>query len=144
MQPENILLDSEGHIRITDFGLSKELQPDELTHTFCGTPEYLAPEVLKAQGHGTAVDWWSLGTLIYEMLTGLPPFYSQNVNIMYQKILNGELRYPSYLSPEAVALLDGVTILSHYFTCTFVFGFPFSFLFFPLSLSLNCTLLFFA
>jgi serine/threonine protein kinase len=108
LKPENILLDAEGHIRITDFGLSKELQPDELTHTFCGTPEYLAPEVLKAQGHGTAVDWWSLGTLVYEMLTGLPPFYSQNVNIMYQKILNGELRYPSYVTPEAVALLDGL------------------------------------
>jgi serine/threonine protein kinase len=108
LKPENILLDAEGHIRITDFGLSKELAPEELTHTFCGTPEYLAPEVLKGQGHGVAVDWWSLGTLVYEMLTGLPPFYSQNINIMYQKILNGELRYPAYVSAEAVALLDGL------------------------------------
>jgi len=109
LKPENILLDADGHIRITDFGLSKELDgSDGITHTFCGTPEYLAPEVLKGQGHGTAVDWWSLGTLIYEMLTGLPPFYSQNINIMYQKILNGELRYPSYVSAEAVSLLDGL------------------------------------
>eukprot|EP01104_Vermistella_antarctica_P002448 TRINITY_DN12692_c0_g1_i1.p1 TRINITY_DN12692_c0_g1~~TRINITY_DN12692_c0_g1_i1.p1 ORF type:complete len:442 (+),score=157.22 TRINITY_DN12692_c0_g1_i1:237-1562(+) len=108
LKPENILLDSEGHIKITDFGLSKELQNEEGTHTFCGTPEYLAPEVLKGQGHGTAVDWWSLGTLIYEMLTGLPPFYSQNINIMYQKILNGELRFPSYVSPEAQHLLTGL------------------------------------
>ena len=97
-----------GHICITDFGLSKEITPEEGTHTFCGTPEYLAPEVLKGQGHGCAVDWWSLGTLIYEMLTGLPPFYSQNINIMYQKILNGELRFPSYVSQEAQDLLEGV------------------------------------
>jgi len=108
LKPENILLDSDGHVTITDFGLSKEVKPNEGTHTFCGTPEYLAPEVLKGLGHGTAVDWWSLGTLIYEMLTGLPPFYSQNINIMYQKILNGELRFPSYVSAEAKSLLEGL------------------------------------
>lgn len=107
LKPENILLDADGHIKITDFGLSKEI-PEGTTHTFCGTPEYLAPEVLKGQGHGTAVDWWSLGTLIYEMLTGLPPFYSQNINIMYQKILNGELRYPPTVSLDAQSLLDGL------------------------------------
>lgn len=107
LKPENILLDSDGHICITDFGLSKEISPDAGTHTFCGTPEYLAPEVLKGQGHNCAVDWWSLGTLIYEMLSGLPPFYSQNINIMYQKILNGELRFPSYFSPAAQSLLEG-------------------------------------
>jgi serum/glucocorticoid-regulated kinase 2 len=108
LKPENILLDSDGHICITDFGLSKEINDEEGTHTFCGTPEYLAPEVLKGQGHGMAVDWWSLGTLIYEMLTGLPPFYSQNINIMYQKILNGELRFPSYVTGDAQHLLEGL------------------------------------
>merc|ERR1712137_696036 len=108
LKPENILVDNNGHICITDFGLSKEISPDEVTHTFCGTPEYLAPEVLKGQGHGCPVDWWSLGTLIYEMLTGLPPFYSQNINIMYQKILNGELRFPDTMSPDACSLLEGL------------------------------------
>ena len=109
LKPENILIDSDGHICITDFGLSKEITPEEgATHTFCGTPEYLAPEVLKGQGHGCPVDWWSLGTLIYEMFTGLPPFYSQNINIMYQKILNGELRFPDFMSPDASDLLEGV------------------------------------
>lgn len=108
LKPENILLDSNGNVCITDFGLSKEITPEEGTHTFCGTPEYLAPEVLKGQGHGLAVDWWSLGTLIYEMLTGLPPFYSQNINLMYQKILNGELRFPSFISAEAQSLLEGL------------------------------------
>eukprot|EP01102_Stenamoeba_stenopodia_P008099 TRINITY_DN2301_c0_g1_i1.p1 TRINITY_DN2301_c0_g1~~TRINITY_DN2301_c0_g1_i1.p1 ORF type:complete len:415 (-),score=96.56 TRINITY_DN2301_c0_g1_i1:112-1356(-) len=107
LKPENILLDSEGHICITDFGLSKEIQSED-THTFCGTPEYLAPEILKGQGHGTPVDWWSLGTLIYEMLTGLPPFYSQNVNLMYQRILSGDLRFPSFITPEAQSLLEGL------------------------------------
>eukprot|EP00010_Vexillifera_abyssalis_P006942 CAMPEP_0201550296 /NCGR_PEP_ID=MMETSP0173_2-20130828/6675_1 /ASSEMBLY_ACC=CAM_ASM_000268 /TAXON_ID=218659 /ORGANISM="Vexillifera sp., Strain DIVA3 564/2" /LENGTH=393 /DNA_ID=CAMNT_0047960229 /DNA_START=259 /DNA_END=1440 /DNA_ORIENTATION=+ len=110
LKPENILIDCEGHICITDFGLSKEITSEEGTHTFCGTPEYLAPEVLKGQGHGTAVDWWSLGTLVYEMLTGLPPFYSQNINVMYQKILNGELRFPAYVSAEAQSLLEGLLI----------------------------------
>jgi len=108
LKPENILLDSEGHICITDFGLSKEIESSEGTHTFCGTPEYLAPEVLKGQGHGTAVDWWSLGTLLFEMLTGLPPFYAQNVNVMYTKILGGELRFPSYISDNAKSLLEGL------------------------------------
>lgn len=108
LKPENILLDSEGHICITDFGLSKKLEQEGGTHTFCGTPEYLAPEVLKGHGHGIAVDWWSLGTLLYEMLTGLPPFYAQNVNVMYQKILSGELRFPAYISEDAKSLLEGL------------------------------------
>lgn len=106
LKPENILVDSEGHIRVTDFGLSKEVEFDQVTHTFCGTPEYLAPEVLNGDGHGFPVDWWSLGTLVYEMLTGLPPFYSQNVNVMYHKILNGELRFPPYISSEAKSLIQ--------------------------------------
>lgn len=108
LKPENILLDSEGHICITDFGLSKKLEADGGTHTFCGTPEYLAPEVLKGHGHGIAVDWWSLGTLLFEMMTGLPPFYAQNVNVMYQKILSGELRFPQYITEEAKSLLEGL------------------------------------
>ncbi|PRP78948.1 protein kinase 2 [Planoprotostelium fungivorum] len=108
LKPENILLNAQGHITITDFGLSKQINNEEGTHTFCGTPEYLAPEVLKGMGHGKAVDWWSLGTLVYEMLTGLPPFYSQNINIMYQKILSGELRFPSYVSQDAQSFLEGL------------------------------------
>jgi len=108
LKPENILLDRTGHIVITDFGLSKEVPKDDATHTFCGTPEYLAPEVLRGQGHSYPVDWWSLGTLIYEMLTGLPPFYSKHINVMYQKILNAQLTFPSFISDNAKSLLEGL------------------------------------
>ncbi|DAZ94307.1 TPA: hypothetical protein N0F65_012076 [Lagenidium giganteum] len=112
LKPENILLDLEGHIRLTDFGLSKEAVSGAGaaggTKTFCGTPEYLAPEILENKGHGKAVDWWSLGTLIYEMLTGLPPFYDQNMQRMYDKILNAPLRFPSFMSAEAKDLLTGL------------------------------------
>jgi len=115
LKPENILLDCDGHIVITDFGLSKQMMvppsgdtSEATTHTFCGTPEYLAPEVLRGQGHGTPVDWWSLGTLVYEMLTGLPPFYSANTNVMYQKILSSELRFPPEMSGDCRSFLSGL------------------------------------
>eukprot|EP00003_Mantamonas_plastica_P010729 TRINITY_DN201_c0_g1_i1.p2 TRINITY_DN201_c0_g1~~TRINITY_DN201_c0_g1_i1.p2 ORF type:complete len:289 (-),score=107.14 TRINITY_DN201_c0_g1_i1:1420-2286(-) len=106
LKPENILLDIEGHIKLTDFGLAKSaMGVDDKTHTFCGTPEYLAPEILKEEGHGKAVDWWSLGTLLFEMMAGLPPFYSQNVNVMYENILSGELKFPKHMSDDACDLL---------------------------------------
>jgi len=109
LKPENILLDNEGHIKVTDFGLSKDsLVGQRLTHTFCGTPEYLAPEILQQQGHGKAVDWWSFGTLCYEMLTGLPPFYNTNLNIMYEKILHAPIPLPKSLTREARSLFLGL------------------------------------
>ena len=69
LQPENLLLDREGHLKITDFGFAKRVRGDR-TWTLCGTPEYLAPEIVQSKGHGLAVDWWALGILIYEMLAG--------------------------------------------------------------------------
>lgn len=101
LKPENVLLDADGHIKLTDFGLSKDSVPsDHLTHTFCGTPEYLAPEVIEGGGYGQSVDWWSLGTLLFEMLTGLPPFYNSNLHRMYEKIIQGRLTFPNYISPN--------------------------------------------
>jgi serum/glucocorticoid-regulated kinase 2 len=75
LKPENVLIDIDGYAKLTDFGLSKEnVKSDKEAKTFCGTPEYLAPELIEGHGHGRAVDWWSFGAIIYEMLIGQPPF----------------------------------------------------------------------
>mmetsp|Transcript_9212 Transcript_9212/g.21874 ORF Transcript_9212/g.21874 Transcript_9212/m.21874 type:complete len:548 (+) Transcript_9212:146-1789(+) len=112
LKPENVLLDETGHVRVTDFGLSKDdVETEHSATTFCGTPEYLAPEMLlnrkSRAGYGKAVDWWSLGTLVYEMLTGWPPFYDKNLRKMCEKILKAELRWPDKVtvSPEAKDLV---------------------------------------
>lgn len=112
LKPENLLLTDDGHICMTDFGISKEglESDDDRTATFCGTPEYLAPEVLEGNGYGKAVDWWSFGTLMYEMLTGLPPFYSQDVQQMYQKIMTAKLNIPKTISDDARDLLEKLLI----------------------------------
>lgn len=108
LKPENLLLTDEGHICMTDFGLCKEglFSPEDRTETFCGTPEYLAPEVLVGQGYGKGVDWWSFGSLLYEMLTGLPPFYSQDVQEMYRKIMTDKLTFPDFVNADARSLLE--------------------------------------
>lgn len=106
LKPENVLLDIDGHIRITDFGLSKEFSGHrERTYSFCGSPEYMSPEVITKRGHGREVDFYSLGAFLYEMLTGLPPFYHTNRQENFSRILNGELQIPSYLSRSAGYLL---------------------------------------
>ncbi|KAI8337830.1 kinase-like domain-containing protein [Choanephora cucurbitarum] len=109
LKPENILIDYNGHIALCDFGLCKlNMKENERTNTFCGTPEYLAPELLLGQGYTKTVDWWTLGVLLYEMMTGLPPFYDENTNEMYRKILQDELRFPDDMSKEAQSLLRGL------------------------------------
>lgn len=105
LKPENILLDPQGHVCLTDFGLAKEVSDDEKTSSFCGTPEYLAPEIVNGSGHDKAADWWSLGILLYELTVGIPPFYSENVNEMYDKIQFGQLRFPPFLSNSCKSLI---------------------------------------
>ncbi|XP_043573287.1 STKc_SGK domain-containing protein isoform X1 [Chiloscyllium plagiosum] len=109
LKPENILLDSQGHVVLTDFGLCKEgVEPNGTTSTFCGTPEYLAPEVLQKQSYDRTVDWWCLGSVLYEMLYGLPPFYSRNTAEMYNNILHKPLQLKPNVSNSAQELLIGL------------------------------------
>jgi len=103
LKPENLLIDSEGHIKITDFGFAKVVE--DRTWTLCGTPEYLAPEIIQSKGHGKGVDWWALGVLIFEMLAGYPPFYDENPFGIYQKILAGHIEFPRSFDPVAKDLV---------------------------------------
>jgi len=106
LKPENILLDNVGHIKLTDFGLCKEsIHEGAVTHTFCGTIEYMAPEVLMRSGHDKAVDWWSLGALMFDMLNGAPPFTAENRKKTIEKVLKGKLTLPPYLTIDAKDLL---------------------------------------
>eukprot|EP01123_Difflugia_compressa_P005860 TRINITY_DN17982_c0_g1_i1.p1 TRINITY_DN17982_c0_g1~~TRINITY_DN17982_c0_g1_i1.p1 ORF type:complete len:469 (-),score=115.97 TRINITY_DN17982_c0_g1_i1:67-1473(-) len=107
LKPENILLTREGDLVITDFGLAKEgLHGDNArTATRAGTPEYLAPEVIKGEKYTKAVDWWSLGILIYEMLVGTPPFVAEAIQQLFEKIIKGPINFPKSLSPESVDII---------------------------------------
>lgn len=111
LKPENVLIDRDGYIKITDFGLSKQNILDNFSaYSFCGTPEYLAPEIIENKGHGKAVDWWSLGAIVYEMLTGLPPFYSKDKDKLFNNIKTGNLKFFNYLSNNAVAFLKAIFV----------------------------------
>jgi len=107
LKPENILLDKDGHVKLTDLGLSKEgvAAVNAKTYTFCGTPEYLAPEIITGLGHNKAVDWWSLGALIYEMLTGRSPFANENRKQMLKNIINKAPEMKSYFSEASTNIL---------------------------------------
>ncbi|KAI5159499.1 protein kinase X [Nematocida ausubeli] len=104
LKPENVLLDREGHIKLADFGFSKRLyQP--LTWTLCGTPEYLAPEIVMNIGHGFEVDFWSLGVILYEMIVGYPPFYHDNQVELCRLIIRGHVKFPSFVDPVSKDLI---------------------------------------
>jgi serine/threonine protein kinase len=97
LKPENLVLDSRGYLKLVDFGLAKKVEGGK-TWTLCGTPDYLAPEVILNEGHDWAVDYWALGVLIYEMTAGIPPFYADDPMEVYEKILSGQVMIPSNFS----------------------------------------------
>lgn len=94
IKPENILIGEDGYLYLADFGLAKTVKKGELATTFCGTPEYLAPEIIQEKGHDHSVDWWAWGILIYEMIVGFPPFYHKNQRTMYDLIEKFPVKFP--------------------------------------------------
>ena len=104
LKPENLLIAGDGHLKITDFGFAKKIK--DRSKTLCGTPEYLAPEVINNSGHNQGVDWWSLGVLMYEMLAGYPPFYDSNINEVYRKIRLGQYEFPQCIHFNARKLIS--------------------------------------
>ena len=112
IKPENILIGEDGYLKLIDFGMAKIVKDNEKATSFCGTPEYLAPEIITGEGHNKSADWWSYGILIFEMLCGIPPFYCENTEKMYDLITHAELRFPKriQLSDNSKDLLKKLLI----------------------------------
>jgi len=108
LKPENLLIAKDGYLKMTDFGFAK-IVPDR-TYTLCGTPEYLAPEILLNKGHGKPVDWWCLGILIFEMLTGTDPFTDDDPMKIYEKILVGKIKFGSGFDKDAKSLIKHLLV----------------------------------
>merc|ERR1712006_62900 len=98
-------MEASGYSKLTDFGFAKIIEPGTRTYTLCGTPEYIAPEVLLNKGHGKPVDWWTLGILVYEMIVGYPPFVDEDPMGIYQKILSGKIVFPKFFDKNAKGLV---------------------------------------
>ncbi|KAG2497546.1 hypothetical protein HYH03_004293 [Edaphochlamys debaryana] len=106
LKPENLLIDLQGYVKVTDFGFVKKLKKGDKTFTLCGTPEYLAPEIIMNKGHNAAADWWALGVLVFELCNGLPPFMDEDRLAMFRKICNRELTFPKHFSKELRHLVE--------------------------------------
>lgn len=120
LKPENILLTKAGHIKLSEFSLAKQITPlngnsnnsksvrQQQTFTLCGTPEYLAPELIEGKGYGTSIDWWALGILLFEMVMGYPPFFGKNPFTVYQKILDGKINIADGVHKHTKSVIKGL------------------------------------
>ena len=108
LKPENVLIDTKGYLKLTDFGFAKVCEGR--TYTLCGTPEYLAPEILLNKGHGKPVDWWTFGVLLYEMIAGIDPFNDEDPMLIYQKILKGKIKFPSSFPSNGKSLVKHLLV----------------------------------
>ncbi|ENN72184.1 hypothetical protein YQE_11169, partial [Dendroctonus ponderosae] len=110
LKPENILLDLQGYLRVTDLGFCKKID-NTRTYTLCGTPEYLAPEIILSQGYNKSVDYWSYGVLLFEMNAGYAPFYAKDPMRLYEKIVAGKFTFPTFFSKPLKDLLNNILIV---------------------------------
>lgn len=108
LKPENILITKSGYLKLTDFGFAKKVVGK--TYTLCGTPEYLAPEIILNKGHGFPVDWWTMGILLYEMLVGIDPFSDDDPMMIYQKVIKGKIRFPKEMDKNSKSLIKHLLI----------------------------------
>ena len=108
LKPENLLIDGEGYLKLTDFGFAKIVE--NRTYTLCGTPEYIAPEIILNKGHGKGVDWWTVGVLIFEMLAGIDPFNDADPMMIYQNIIRGNLKFPRTFDKDGRSLVKHLLV----------------------------------
>lgn len=108
LKPENLLIDGEGYLKLTDFGFAKIVE--NRTYTLCGTPEYIAPEIILNKGHGKGVDWWTVGVLIFEMLAGIDPFNDSDPMMIYQNIIRGNLKFPRTFDKDGRSLVKHLLV----------------------------------
>ena len=108
LKPENILIQPSGFLKLTDFGFAKYITGQ--TYTLCGTPEYLAPEIIANKGHGKPVDWWTLGVLLYEMMVGIDPFNDPDPMMVYQKIIKGKIKFPKNIDKDGKSLIKHLLV----------------------------------
>ena len=108
LKPENLLIDGEGYLKLTDFGFAKVVE--NRTYTLCGTPEYIAPEIILNKGHGKGVDWWTVGVLIFEMLAGIDPFNDSDPMMIYQNIIRGNLKFPRTFDKDGRSLVKHLLV----------------------------------